>query len=355
MKLAANALTISGVSTTWSDVQTHFQHHPTMILDLSAVENIDSAGIAFLHRLVQVAQQKKRKVCIVNVPNYIEKTLTQITYVAQHPHTPTRQQTSWYAGIDKWLIQIWHVALAYLLLCTDILEGMWQNWKSRRAIRPQALTLEMIRMGSSAWVVVSLISLLVGMTIALQSASQLREFGANIFVADLIGVSITRELGPLMAAIIVAGRSGSAIASEISTMVIMEEIDALKTMGINPIRFIVLPKVYAMAMTQPLLTIWANVVAIVGGLIVAVWYLDVATVAFLERLQAAVYFKDLFTGLIKAWIFAYLIVSVGVMCGLRTRGGADAVGETTTRSVVAAIFAIVVADTACSLLFYFGE
>lgn len=355
MKLVANALTIGAVSQTWADVQTHFQSHQSLNMDLSAVVAIDSTGIAFLHRLASWAQQEDKAIGMVHVPKPIEKVLAQIDYVPNHKNISNAAGKPWYFALDAWLVMVGDVVVAYALLCVAILEAVWQNWTSRRAKRPEALMLEMIRMGSSAWAVVSLISLLVGMTIALQSASQLREFGANIFVADLIGVSITRELGPLMAAIIVAGRSGSAIASEISTMVLMEEVDALKTMGINPIRFIVLPKVYAMTMTQPLLTIWANGVAIVGGLVVAIFYLDVSPAAFIERLQAAVYLKDFVTGLIKAWVFAYLIVSVGVMCGLRTRGGADAVGQTTTRSVVASIFAIVVADTLCSLLFYFGE
>ena len=200
---------------------------------------------------------------------------------------------------------------------------------------------------------VGLIALLVGITIALQSAAQLRQFGANLFVADLIGISITRELGPLMTAVVVAGRSGSAVAAELGTMTITEEIDALKTMGINAARFLLVPKVLAITIVQPLLTTMADFLAISGGLIVAVTYLDVSATSFLTRLQEALELKDILTGLFKSIVFAQLIVTVGALAGLRTQGGPDAVGRSTTGSVVAAIFAVIVADAAASLVFYF--
>jgi phospholipid/cholesterol/gamma-HCH transport system permease protein len=232
---------------------------------------------------------------------------------------------------------------------------MWEGLLGRGALRWNQVLLEMSMMGSRAVGVVGMIAFLVGGTLALQSAVQLRQFGANIFVADLIGVSITRELGPLIAAIVVAGRSGSAVAAELATMTITEEIDALRTMGINPIRFLVVPKLLAITLTQPLVTILTNTLAIFGGFLVAVTYLDVGADPFLSRLQQALYVKDLLTGLFKSVLFANLIVTVGAYCGLRTRGGADAVGRSTTISVVAGIFAVIVADAACSLLFYFGE
>ena len=137
-------------------------------------------------------------------------------------------------------------------------------------------------------------------------------------------------------------------------MVITEEIDALRTMGLNPTRFLVVPKIVAISVTQPLLTMAANALAIFGGFLVAILYLDVAPAAFVGRLQQALFVKDILTGLFKSLIFANLIVTIGALCGLRTAGGADAVGRSTTTSVVAAIFAIIVADAACSLLFYFG-
>ena len=208
-------------------------------------------------------------------------------------------------------------------------------------------------MGSQALGVVGLMSFLIGGVMALQGAAQLRQFGASIFIADLVGVSLTRELGPLITAIMVAGRSGSAVAAEIGTMVITEEIDALRTMGLNPTRFLIVPKTMSITVTQPLLTMFANVIAIFGGFLVAVFYLDIGPAAFFNRLREAVFLKDIITGLVKSVVFANIIVSIGALCGLRTGGGADAVGRSTTSSVVAGIFTVIVADAAFSLLFYF--
>jgi phospholipid/cholesterol/gamma-HCH transport system permease protein len=164
---------------------------------------------------------------------------------------------------------------------------------------------------------------------------------------------MTRELGPLMAAIVVAGRSGSAVAAELGTMVITEEIDALKTMGLHPTRFLVVPKVLAITITQPLVTMLANLAGIVGGFLVGVYYLDIGPDTFIARLQETLQLKDVVTGLIKSVMFAQLIVTVGALCGLRTAGGADAVGRSTTTSVVAGIFAVITADAVASLVFYF--
>ncbi len=169
-------------------------------------------------------------------------------------------------------------------------------------------------MGSQALGVVGLISFLVGSTVALQSAAQLRQFGASLFVADLIGVSITRELGPLMAAIVVAGRSGSAVAAEIGTMVITEEIDALRTMGVHPTRFLVVPKVIAIMITQPLLTVLANALAILGGLFGGGFLPGRRPQCVLgSRLQTALYVKDVGTGIFKSLFFAFLIVTLGAL------------------------------------------
>jgi len=167
-------------------------------------------------------------------------------------------------------------------------------------------------------------------------------------------VSMLRELGPLMAAIVVAGRSGAAVAAELGTMTVTEEVDALRTMGLHPTRFLVVPKVMAISVVQPLLTAYANALGVLGGFLVAIVYLEVGPAAFMARLVEIVELKDILTGLCKSVVFAWLIVSIGAWYGLQTRGGADAVGRSTTASVVTGIFAVVVADALASMLFYFG-
>jgi phospholipid/cholesterol/gamma-HCH transport system permease protein len=210
----------------------------------------------------------------------------------------------------------------------------------------------MMTMGPNALVVVGLIAFLVGTTIAIQSAAQLRQLGANILIVDLIGVSITRELGPLITAIVTTGRTGSAIAAEIATMVITEEIDALIALGIQPLRFIVLPKILALMTILPILSIYANVMAILGGVWVAQWLLDVPVTTFINRLQVVVLTDDIISGLFKSLLFAILIGTVSAFCGLRTQGGADAVGFSTTKSVVVGLFSIIIGDAICSFLFH---
>jgi phospholipid/cholesterol/gamma-HCH transport system permease protein len=244
------------------------------------------------------------------------------------------------------------VGLAYVVLCADI---AWFSVQAiiGRAVRARDVAAQMAAMGSQALGVVGLMSFLIGGVMALQGAAQLRQFGASIFIADLVGVSLTRELGPLITAIMVAGRSGSAVAAEIGTMVITEEIDALRTMGLHPTRFLVVPKTMAITVTQPLLTMYANIIAIFGGFLVAVFYLGLGPGAYFNRLREAIFFKDIITGLVKSVVFANIVVSIGALCGLRTGGGADAVGRSTTASVVAGIFFVIVADAAFSLLFYF--
>lgn len=321
-------------------------------LDLSGVQAVDSAGAAILADFTRRAQMLGVPVQVRGLAAPVARTLRLFPF-PNHDKILAAPRPDLTERVGDGMAFVASLLFDYLLLCADVTWFTVAGLR-RRGIRWQAVVYEMAAMGSQAFGVAGLISFLVGATVALQSAAQLRQFGANVFVADLIGVSITRELGPLMTAIVVAGRSGSAVAAEIGTMVITEEIDALRTMGLNPTRYLIVPKVIAISLTQPLLTVLADFLAILGGFIVAVLYLEVSPAAFLGRLQSALFMKDVLTGLFKSLLFANLIVSIGSLCGLRTAGGADAVGRSTTTSVVAAIFAIIVADAACSMLFYFG-
>lgn len=322
-------------------------------LDLSRVEEIDSAGAALLALLKRRAAAESRVMNITGVRPHVARTLELFPYAAE---PPTRARAKgWTELLGERAAQGMGSFAAYAVLCADLLWFTLSGLFRRRGVRWAQVLNEMASMGSRAVGVVGLIAFLVGATIALQSAVQLRQFGAHIFVADLLGVSLTRELGPLMAAIVVAGRSGSAIAAEIATMVITEEIDALRAMGLNPVRFLVVPKVVAITITQPILTTLGNALGLLGGLVVSALYLDIAPQSFLIRLQEALFARDLYIGLFKSVLFAQLIVSIGAAYGLKTRGGADEVGRSTTASVVASIFAVIVADAVCSLVFYFGE
>jgi len=205
--------------------------------------------------------------------------------------------------------------------------------------------------GFDALPIVGLLAFLIGIVVAYQGAAQLRQYGANLFVADLVGLSMLREFAPLITAIIIAGRSGAAYAAQIGTMCVTEEIDAMRTLGMAPLDVLVLPKLFALTIALPLLTVFADVLGIYGGMIMARAQLDVDFGDFIDRFVKAVTVTDYLLGILKAPVFAAVIVVVGCFQGFRTRGGADSVGRQTTRSVVQAILLVIVADSLFSIAF----
>lgn len=220
---------------------------------------------------------------------------------------------------------------------------------SRIRWRPVAFNIRTA--GLDALPIVGLLAFLLGVVVAYQGAGQLRTFGANIFVADLVGLSMLREFAPLITAIIVAGRSGSAYAAQIGTMVVTEEMDAMRTIGIAPQELLVLPKLLALVIALPLLTVFADVLGVAGGMLMAQVRLGVGYAEFLERFVKAVAVRDYLVGVLKAPVFAAIIVVVGCFQGFRTEGGADGVGQQTTRSVVWSIFLVIVVDAVFSVVF----
>ncbi|MFA6034289.1 MAG: MlaE family lipid ABC transporter permease subunit [Myxococcota bacterium] len=210
----------------------------------------------------------------------------------------------------------------------------------------------MSRTGADAVPIVALITFLIGFVMAFQSAVQLKQFGANIYVADLVALSITRELGPLMTAIIVCGRSGAAFAAELGTMKVSEEIDALRTMGIGPLRFLVGPRILALFLVLPVLTLMGDLMGILGGLLVGVVNLDLTITGYLNETRGALELWDVFQGIIKAGVFGLAIGFISCSHGLATTGGAEGVGKRTTASVVMSLFALILIDAVFTLAFH---
>jgi phospholipid/cholesterol/gamma-HCH transport system permease protein len=209
----------------------------------------------------------------------------------------------------------------------------------------------MERAGADALPIVGLINLLIGLVMALQSAMQLHRFGADIFLADLIGISVTREIAPLMTAIIMCGRTGSAFAAELGTMKTNEEIDALRTMGFGTMRWLVMPRAFALMAVAPLLTIIADLCGWVGGLLVGVYRLDLTFSAFLAESQRAVKPSDITQGLTKSIAFALAISMISCQQGLATTGGAEGVGRRTTSAVVTTLFTLILIDVVFTVIF----
>jgi len=217
--------------------------------------------------------------------------------------------------------------------------------------RPRAVLREIELGGFDALPIIGLTSFLIGVVIAYQGADQLKFYGANIFVVELVGYAMLREFAPLISAIIIAGRSGSAYAAQIGTMVVTEEIDAMRTIGIDPLERLVVPKVIALAVSLPLLTVFADITGVLGGMVMASSQLDIGFAEFLDRFGRVMQGTALLIGVGKAFVFAFIIVLVGCFQGFRTQGSADSVGRQTTLSVVQAIFLVIVVDALFSIAF----
>src|SRR6266480_7988098 len=226
----------------------------------------------------------------------------------------------------------------------------WQG----KPLRLQRAVSQAMDVGVRALPILSLTTFFIGLILALQAAYELRRFGAMNYVATAVAISMSRELGPLITAIVVIGRSGSAFAAEIGTMKVSEEIDALETMAISPIRFLVAPKFLAMMVMLPCLTIWANAMGILGGSLFGVAQADFTFVRYIRASIDSLLLHDITTGLVKSVMFGITITAVGCLEGLSTGAGAEQVGRSTTRAVVMSIFLVVVVDLFFTALFFFA-
>ncbi len=321
-----------------------------LVLDLSGIVDMDSAAVAGLVTAWRHAQASGAEVT-VHAPSPVAQRALQMFRVPDEIIPPPKPP-GLFEGVGGQVIEGLRAGRDFLRLTVDgslaVLAALW-GWRRTRWAH---LVEQCIYIGSQALPIVGLVSLLVGLTLAFQSAYQLQQFGAAIYVADLIGVSVVREMGPLITAILVAGRSGSSIAAEIGTMQVSEEIDALKVMGLDPLRFLAVPRLLAIVLMVPLLTALADLLGILGGFVVGIFYLDIAWSAFATQLLKALNAFDLMSGLFKAAAFAYGIGLIGLHFGFSVRGGAGEVGRTTTASVVASLFYIILADSVFSVLFY---
>ena len=248
-------------------------------------------------------------------------------------------------------VAIWDQVLSALSFVgeTSLALAAWTVYPKRIRWRP--ILFNVRSAGFDALPIVGLLSFLLGIVVAYQGADQLRQYGANIYVTDLVGLSMLREFAPLMTAIIIAGRSGSAYAAQIGTMAVTQEIDAMRTLGIPPLELLVLPKLLALVIAMPLLTVFADVMGVAGGMLMARAQLGISYSEFIDRFPHAVSITSYLIGIGKAPVFAVVIALVGCFQGFHTRGGPESVGQRTTRAVVQSIFLVIVADALFSIAF----
>ncbi len=316
-------------------------------IDGSRVTALDTAGALFVNKLAAGT------IPLRNFSSQGQKLLDISAVPPEAPvPVPVVKETLLERMGDR-ALKWYEGAVEILVLIVDIVYWSIVGLFDRRQYRKGSFVEQAFYIGSSAVPIVGTILFLIGFILALQGAGQLKQFGAEIYVVNMLALGLAREFAPLMTAIIVSGRSGSAIASEIATMKFTEELDAIKTLGLNPIRFVVVPKFWAMVVTMPLLSVFALAIGIVGGYAIAVTYMGLSPAGFMNQLSQSLYFSDVLTGIVKAASFAMIITIVGVYRGLNFSGGADGVGRATTASVVTSIFAIIVMDSIWGIVFYF--
>jgi phospholipid/cholesterol/gamma-HCH transport system permease protein len=323
----------------------------SLTLDFSRTERVDSAGMAFIYYLNRKYQKNQGKLILKNVPDGILESLNKWRPGLEKKSGPSSLQDGFFARIGAGAARSLETAVQALSMLTEILYWGSFGLLKRRDFRRGVLAEQMYTLGYKSFGIVCLLAFVIGIVLALQTAIQLNRFGAGIFLAPMIGISMIKELGPLLTAIILSGRNGSATTAEIATMSVAEEIDALRTMGLNPIQFVVVPKLWAMTLTMPLLTICATVVGIAGGYVVAVLYLGISSSLFMGELLKSIIFKDVIANVVKSTVFSWLIVWIGTFHGFRVTGGAEDVGRETTASVVTGIFIIIVTDAIFSFVF----
>jgi phospholipid/cholesterol/gamma-HCH transport system permease protein len=324
-----------------------------VIVDAAGIEYCDGAGIALLVQLRRLQSKAGGRLEISGLRPEFAALLDDSEADAIESTAPAAsRKIRLTEEIGAATVEVWRdvrMLIAFVgELCVALVYAAFHprsvRWRDTLAVAEAA--------GINALPIVSLVSFLMGLIMAFQAAIPLRQFGAELFVANLIGLSMLRELGPLMTAIILAGRSGSAFAAELGTMKVREEIDALKTMGLDPVRFLVVPRVLAAVCMTPLLTIFANLLGLVGGAVVML-SLGFPLITYFNQIQYAVTYGSLVGGLIKAFVFGILVAGIGCLRGLQTQTGATAVGESTTRAVVSGIILITITDGIFSVVYYY--
>jgi phospholipid/cholesterol/gamma-HCH transport system permease protein len=324
-----------------------------LMVNLSKIEYLDSAGALGLLQLEDKAKTKSISFQFVNVTDEAKRVMGLINLkdLTTKPLLSDKRSSNVIEQAGESGLKIFNDFVSIVTFLGDLITALIYSLIHPRSIRWEDLLFYMKRAGVEGLPIVGLINFLLGLIIAFMSSLQLKQFGANIYVAQLVGVAMVTELGPIMTAIIVAGRSGSAFAAEIGTMKVNEEVDALVSMGFDPTRFLAIPKVLAAMLVVPVLTLYADFFGVMGGLVVGVLGLDLTVYTYVQETMKVISITDIVKSLIKSVVFAVLIAGIGCQRGFQVRGGAEAVGASTTSAVVAAIFLIIVMDSAFAILF----
>ncbi len=350
--VCGGAWTVHGIAALERELaQANWPAAGEIAVDASGITMLDTAGAWVLHRTRAGLQAGGASVRIDGLKPEFES-LVALIDSKELPLAPAMApETPWLEGLGRRSWALLGGSVGYLAFVGESFVALLRVLREPRRLRWRAILHNVQTAGVEALPITGLLSFLMGVVIAYQGADQLQRFGANIFIADLVGISMLRELSPLLTAIIIAGRSGSAYTAQIGTMKVTEEIDALRTIGVPPLELLVLPKMIALVLVMPLLTVYTDVTGVLGGMIMAQWKLDVGFRAFVDRLDEAIVLSTYWTGLAKAPVFAMIVALVGCHRGFMVSGSADSVGTQTTMSVVQSIFLVIVTDAMFSIVF----
>ncbi|MDF1878902.1 MlaE family lipid ABC transporter permease subunit [Sulfurimonas sp. SAG-AH-194-C20] len=323
-----------------------------LVLDLHKVSYLDTAAAVFIVNLEEEYNKQSIKTTISCFDKKLLATLELVKMQRIITNLETEIDDNKSSFLQKSVVKINQYLNGFLFFMEffgKIFLTLLYYLKSFKHIRFKEIMFELNESALKALSIVALTSFLIGLVVAFQSAYQLKLYGANIFIVDMLGISILRELAPLITAIVIAGRSGSAFTAQIGAMKITQELDAMKTMGFNPFSFLVLPKIIALMIALPLLIFVADMMGVFGGMLVSQVDLGISYEVFLDRFRAVVDAKHFFIGLLKGPFFAFLIASISIYRGLIIKNDTQSIGINTTKSVVESIFAVIVCDALFSI------
>ena len=326
----------------------------TTVIDIGNIERMDTTGAWLIYRLIR---DWTKAGAVATIEGADAEALRLIEQVGANDRPvkirPDRTNPILrrLGQVGDYVIEAVETLGGFLAFLGEAMRVMVRTIFSRSRFRWPAIVRQMEMVGVNALGIVGLMSFLVGIVVAQQGAVQLRQFGAEVFTINLVGRSVTRELGVLMTAIMVAGRSGSAFAAQIGSMKLAEEIDAMRTIGLSPTEVLTLPRVIATALVMPLLAFYASILAIAGGALFSWSSLDIPLVTFVQRIQEVVPITDLWIALVKAPVFGLIIAVTGCYQGMQVTGNAESVGQRTTAAVVQSIFLVIVLDAFFAVFF----
>ncbi|MGE0143990.1 MAG: ABC transporter permease [Planctomycetota bacterium] len=351
--LLRGRLVLNDGQPSWAELREAVRANPDLeSLDLSGIERIDGAGAAWLLALRADAARGGRRIEFLHPRPQTQRLLdlyrcpSEFSCLKDAP-----RETPVLAEIGATTMDLVRGFRGVLVYSGDLVFALFRVLRNPRSLNWGEVPRLIERAGADAVPIVLMINFLIGLIVALQAAEQLQRFGANQLLADLVGLSLTRELAPLITAILVAGRSGAAFAAELGTMRVNEEIDALRTLGIDPERHLVLPRVVALALVAPILTALGMAIGILAGMLIGMIRLDLTPIGYWNELALAVRSLDVAEGLTKSLVFAMIATFIACQRGLAARGGAAGVGLSTTSAVVTIIFHLVAADALLSITF----